>query len=73
MNIFDKKLHEPLIDHLHEKKRLTVSSSGNISSKAFFIADLLSKSKFKNILWVTEDQDYAEKATRIIQDSGGAV
>ena len=67
MNIFDKKLHEPLIDHLHEKKRLTVSSSGNISSKAFFIADLLSKSKFKNIIWVTEDKDYAEKATRNIQ------
>jgi transcription-repair coupling factor len=67
VNTFDKKLHEPLIDHLHEKKRLTVSSSGNVSSKAFFIADLLSKSKFKNILWVTEDKDYAEKAARNMQ------
>ena len=67
MNIFDKKLHEPLIDHLHEKKRLTISSSGNVSSKAFFIADILQKSKFQNIIWVVEDADIAEKAARNMQ------
>jgi transcription-repair coupling factor (superfamily II helicase) len=66
VKIFDKKLHEPLIEHLHDKKRLTISSSGNISSKAFFVADLWQKSKFKKILWVCEDKDYAEKAARNI-------
>lgn len=67
MNVFDKKLHEPLIHHLHENKRLTISSSGNVSAKAFFVADIFEKSNFKHIIWVTEDKDYAEKAARNIQ------
>lgn len=67
MKSFTKKLHEPLIAHLQQNKRLTVSCSGNISSKAFFVADIFLKANFKKVIWVTEDRDIAERAMRNIR------
>jgi transcription-repair coupling factor (superfamily II helicase) len=67
VGLFHKRLHEPLVQHLQKSKRLTVSGSGNTSSKAYFIADILDKSDFKNFIWVTEDKDAAERALRNAQ------
>jgi transcription-repair coupling factor len=68
---FQKNIHRGEVDHLLEHRRLTLSGTGNLNAKAFFLNELMlatsaenlpkKKIGFNTLFWIIEEAAEAEK------------
>ena len=71
MNFFPKNVHQKQIDHLLEHRKLTLSGTGNLNAKAYFLSEVMAntdpgdlaraKEGINTMFWVIEEPDEAEK------------
>lgn len=61
MPFFPKNLHLEQIDHLLASRKLTLSGTGNLNAKAFFLHEIFEHTKWKTLFWVIEEIAEAEK------------
>ncbi len=58
MNIysyFPKEVHKEIFDACRRDEPLVISGVGNITAKSYMIADFVQRRKFKNIVWLVND------------------
>ena len=71
MRFFPENVHREHLDHLLEHRKLTLSGTGNLNAKAFFLSELMQYSDperlkeaddgFRTLFWVIEEPNEAEK------------
>lgn len=71
MQFFPKNVHREQVDHLLEHRRLTLSGTGNLNAKAYFLSELMKSvhpdelrrkaDALNTVFWVIEEPSEAEK------------
>jgi len=71
MQFFPKNVHRAQVDHLLEHRKLTLSGTGNLNAKAFFVHELMEATDpsalkkredgLKTVFWVIEEPAEADK------------